>query len=103
RAVPLGGAERRGRARHVDAERERGDAGAEPKPGIRRPGQGADVPGAAARMIRWRAERVNYALVVASCFSPLTVLAVYFVRVVHMSPLQLVLTGTVMEAAIFLL
>ena len=29
------------------------------------------------------------------------VTAVYFVRVVHMSPLQLVLVGTVMEAAVF--
>jgi DHA3 family tetracycline resistance protein-like MFS transporter len=44
---------------------------------------------------------MNYALVVMTGFSPFVVLAVYFVRVVHMSPLQLVLTGTVMEAAIF--
>jgi DHA3 family tetracycline resistance protein-like MFS transporter len=43
----------------------------------------------------------NYALVVASSFSPFVVMVVYFVRVVHMTPLQLVLTGTVMEAAIF--
>jgi MFS transporter, DHA3 family, tetracycline resistance protein len=47
------------------------------------------------------ATTVNYGLVAASSFSPFVVLAVYFVRVVHMSPLQLVLVGTVMEAAIF--
>jgi len=52
-------------------------------------------------MSRLPATTINYALVVASSFSPFVVLAVYFVRVVHMSPLQLVLTGTVMEAAIF--
>jgi MFS transporter, DHA3 family, tetracycline resistance protein len=50
---------------------------------------------------RLPAETVNYGLVAASSFSPFVVLAVYFVRVVHMSPLQLVLVGTVMEAAIF--
>jgi MFS transporter, DHA3 family, tetracycline resistance protein len=50
---------------------------------------------------RLPATTVNYGLVAASSFSPFVVLAVYFVRVVHMSPLQLVLTGTVMEAAIF--
>jgi MFS transporter, DHA3 family, tetracycline resistance protein len=53
-------------------------------------------------MTRLPATTVNYGLVVAFSFSPFVVLAVYFVRVVHMSPLQLVLTGTVMEAAIFL-
>jgi MFS transporter, DHA3 family, tetracycline resistance protein len=52
-------------------------------------------------MSRLPATTVNYALVVGSSFSPFVVLAVYFVRVVHMSPLELVLTGTVMEAAIF--
>jgi DHA3 family tetracycline resistance protein-like MFS transporter len=51
---------------------------------------------------RLSATAVNYGLVVAFSFSPFIVLAVYFVRVVHMSPLQLVLTGTVMEAAVFL-
>jgi DHA3 family tetracycline resistance protein-like MFS transporter len=51
---------------------------------------------------RLPATTVNYALVVAFSFSPFVVLAVYFVRVVHMTPLQLVLTGTVMEVAIFL-
>jgi DHA3 family tetracycline resistance protein-like MFS transporter len=51
--------------------------------------------------VGWPAARVYYSLVVASAFSPFTVLAVYFVRVVHMSPLELVLTGTVMEATIF--
>jgi len=50
---------------------------------------------------RLPATTVNYGLVAASSFSPFVVLAVYFVRVVHMSPLQLVLVGTVMEAAIF--
>jgi MFS transporter, DHA3 family, tetracycline resistance protein len=50
---------------------------------------------------RLSATTVNYGLVAASSFSPFVVLAVYFVRVVHMSPLQLVLVGTVMEAAIF--
>ena len=52
-------------------------------------------------MTRLSATTMNYALVVAFSFSPFVVLAVYFVRVVHMSPLQLVLTGTVMEASIF--
>lgn len=52
-------------------------------------------------MTRLPATTVNYGLVAASSFSPFVVLAVYFVRVVHMSPLQLVLVGTVMEAAIF--
>ena len=52
-------------------------------------------------MRRLPATTVNYGLVAASSFSPFVVLAVYFVRVVHMSPLQLVLVGTVMEAAIF--
>ncbi|MFL5955610.1 MAG: MFS transporter [Gaiellaceae bacterium] len=52
-------------------------------------------------MKRLPATTANYALVVAFSFSPFVVLAVYFVRVVHMTPLQLVLTGTVMEAAIF--
>lgn len=52
-------------------------------------------------MRRLSATTMNYALVVAFSFSPFVVLAVYFVRVVHMSPLQLVLTGTVMEASIF--
>jgi DHA3 family tetracycline resistance protein-like MFS transporter len=50
---------------------------------------------------KWNATTVNYALVAAFSFSPFIVLAVYFVRVVHMSPLQLVLTGTVMEATVF--
>jgi len=40
---------------------------------------------------RLPATTVNYGLVAASSFSPFVVLAVYFVRVVHMSPLQLVL------------
>jgi MFS family permease len=53
-------------------------------------------------LTRLPATTVNYALVVAASFSPWIVLAVYFVRVVHMSPLQLVLTGTVMEATVFL-
>ena len=52
-------------------------------------------------MKRPSATTFNYALVVASSFSPFVVTAVYFVRVVHMTPLQLVLTGTVMEAAVF--
>ena len=52
-------------------------------------------------MKRPSATAFNYALVVASSFSPFVVTAVYFVRVVHMTPLQLVLTGTVMEAAVF--
>jgi len=51
---------------------------------------------------RLPATTVNYGLVAAFSFSPFIILAVYFVRVVHMSPLQLVLTGTVMEAAVFL-
>jgi DHA3 family tetracycline resistance protein-like MFS transporter len=51
---------------------------------------------------RLPATTINYALVVGFSFSPFIVLAVYFVRVVHMSPLQLIVTGTVMEAAIFL-
>ncbi len=53
-------------------------------------------------MKRLPATTVNYGLVAAFSFSPFIILAVYFVRVVHMSPLQLVLTGTVMEAAVFL-
>jgi MFS family permease len=43
----------------------------------------------------------NSTLVVLSSFSPWVVVALYFVRVVHLSPLQLVLTGTVMEASLF--
>jgi MFS family permease len=43
----------------------------------------------------------NSTLVVLSSLSPWIVVALYFVRVVHMSPLQLVLTGTVMEASLF--
>jgi MFS family permease len=47
------------------------------------------------------ATRVNSLLVVLSSLSPWVVVALYFVRVVHMSPLQLVLTGTGMEASLF--
>jgi DHA3 family tetracycline resistance protein-like MFS transporter len=53
-------------------------------------------------LTRLPATTVNYALVVAASFSPWIVLAVYFVRVVDMSPLQLVLVGTVMEVTVFL-
>ena len=53
-------------------------------------------------MRRLPATTMNYALVAGFSFSPWIVIAVYFVRVVHMSPLQLVLVGTVMEAAVFL-
>jgi MFS transporter, DHA3 family, tetracycline resistance protein len=44
----------------------------------------------------------NSTLVVLSSLSPWIVIALFFVRDVHMSPLQLVLTGTVMEASLFL-
>jgi MFS family permease len=50
---------------------------------------------------RLRPTTANSLLVVLSSFSPWIVVAVYLVRQVHLSPLQLVLTGTVMEASIF--
>jgi MFS transporter, DHA3 family, tetracycline resistance protein len=51
---------------------------------------------------RLGATSVFYGLELLLSMPPFVVLAVYFVREVHMSPLQLVLVGTVMEAAIFL-
>jgi DHA3 family tetracycline resistance protein-like MFS transporter len=50
---------------------------------------------------RLRATTVYYGLEFLLSMPAFVVTAVYFVRVVHMSPLQLVLVGTVMEAAVF--
>ena len=52
-------------------------------------------------MTRLRATTVYYGLEFLLSMPAFVVTAVYFVRVVHMSPLQLVLVGTVMEAAVF--
>jgi MFS transporter, DHA3 family, tetracycline resistance protein len=51
---------------------------------------------------RLPAATVFYGLEFALSMPAFVVTAVYFVREVHMSPLQLVLTGTVMEVAVFL-
>jgi DHA3 family tetracycline resistance protein-like MFS transporter len=51
---------------------------------------------------RLSATTVYYGLAFLLAMPPFVIIAVYFVREVHMSPLQLVLVGTVMEAAIFL-
>ena len=48
------------------------------------------------------ARTVYFGLEFALSIPAFVVTAVYFVRVVHMSPLQLVLIGTVMEATVFL-
>ena len=52
-------------------------------------------------MTRLRAIPLYYALEFVLSMPAFVVTAVYFVRVVHMSPLQLVLIGTVMEATVF--
>ena len=53
-------------------------------------------------MKRLPAASVFYGLEFALSMPAFVVAAVYFVREVHMSPLQLVATGTVMEVAVFL-
>ena len=53
-------------------------------------------------MKRLPATTVYYGLTFLLSMPPFVIIAVYFVREVHMTPLQLVLVGTVMEAAIFL-
>jgi DHA3 family tetracycline resistance protein-like MFS transporter len=50
---------------------------------------------------RLPATTVYYGLELALSLPAFTVAAVYFVRDVHMSPFQLVITGTVMEATVF--
>ncbi len=51
--------------------------------------------------MKLRAIPLYYGLEFALSMPAFVVTAVYFVRVVHMSPLQLVLIGTVMEATVF--
>jgi DHA3 family tetracycline resistance protein-like MFS transporter len=51
---------------------------------------------------RANATRLYYALEVLLAMPTWVVMAVYLVQVVHLSPLQLVLMGTAMEAAVFL-
>ena len=51
--------------------------------------------------MKLRAIPLYYGLEFALSMPAFVVTAVYFVRVVHMSPLQLVLVGTVMEATVF--
>ena len=53
-------------------------------------------------MKRADATRLYYALQVLLFMPTWVVMAVYLVRVVHLSPLQLILMGTAMEAAVFL-
>jgi MFS transporter, DHA3 family, tetracycline resistance protein len=53
-------------------------------------------------MTKWKATTVWYMLEFVLSAPSFIVTAVYFVREVHMSPLQLVVTGTVMEAVYFL-
>jgi DHA3 family tetracycline resistance protein-like MFS transporter len=53
-------------------------------------------------MRRADATRLYYVLQVLLFMPTWVVMAVYLVRVVHLSPLQLVLMGTAMEAAVFL-
>jgi DHA3 family tetracycline resistance protein-like MFS transporter len=52
--------------------------------------------------VRLPAKTVFYALEIGTRIPTWVVMAVYLVRDLHMSPLQLVLMGTVMEAAVFL-
>lgn len=53
-------------------------------------------------MRRANAERLYYALEFLLAMPTWVVAAVYLVRVLHLSPLELVLMGTAMEAAVFL-
>lgn len=53
-------------------------------------------------MTKWKATTVWYVLEFLLSAPNFIITAVYFVRDVHMSPLQLVLTGTVMEIVYFL-
>ena len=53
-------------------------------------------------MRRANAEKLYYALQFLLFMPTWVVVAVYLVRVVHLSPLELVLMGTAMEAAVFL-
>lgn len=52
-------------------------------------------------MSRWPALRIFYVLEVLLAMPTWIVVSIYVVRDLHMSPLQLVLMGTVMEAAVF--
>src|SRR5439155_7685922 len=121
--APLGRGQRAAPAGHVDAARQRGDAVAEPPARLRRPNDRPHdarptsrrrLDGAAEerrrRLCRRRSGKVRrlpattvfYGIEFALSMPAFVVAVVYFVREVHMSPLQLVATGTVMEVAVFL-
>src|SRR5205807_6224472 len=102
----LGRRERLPRSRHVDAARQRGDAGSQRAPGLRVPrrhdhdGRAAAADGP--RVRRADPTRLYYILQFLLFMPTWVVVAVYLVRVAHLSPLQLILMGTAMEAAVFL-